>query len=54
MGRIAKVKEKQKWSNEKPKLDNARRLRGVYFIDLEDKVVKETIENARKKDKRDM
>ena len=30
-------------------LDNARRLRGIYFIDLEDKEFKETIKNARKK-----
>ena len=34
LGRNAKLKEKQKWSNEKPKLDSARRLRGIYFIDL--------------------
>ena len=33
----------------KPKLDNARRLRGIYFIDPEDKEFKHTIENARKK-----
>ena len=32
--------EKHKWFNEKPKLDNARRLRGIYFIDLEDKEFK--------------
>ena len=37
LGRNAKLKEKQEWSNEKPKLDNARRLRGIYFIDPEDK-----------------
>ena len=49
MGKNAKLKEKQKWSNEKPKLDNARRLRGVYFIDPMDKEFKETIKNARKK-----
>ena len=49
MGRNAKLKEKHKWSDEKPKLDNARRLRGIYFIDPEDKEVKETIQNARKK-----
>ena len=35
--------------DEKPKLDNARRLRGIYFIDPEDKEFKETIKNARKK-----
>ena len=49
MGRNAKLKEKQKWSNEKPKLDNARRLRGIYFIDPEDTEFKETIKDARKK-----
>ena len=43
LGRNAKLKEKHKWSDEKPKLDNARRLRGIYFIDPEDKEFKETI-----------
>ena len=47
--RNAKLKEKQKWSNEKPKLDNAGRLRGIYSIDPEDKEFKETIRNARRK-----
>ena len=47
--RNAELKEKQKWSIDKPKLDNARRLRGIYFIDPEDKEFKETIRNARKK-----
>ena len=49
LGRNAKLKERQKWSHEKPKLDNARKLRGIYFIDPEDKEFKETIKNARKK-----
>ena len=49
MGKNAKLKEKQKWSNEKLHLDNARKLRGIYFIDPEDKEFKETIKNARKK-----
>ena len=49
LGRNAKLKEKHKWSNEKPKLDNARRLRGIDFIDPEDKEFKETIKNYRKK-----
>ena len=35
--------------NEKLHLDNARKLRGIYFIDPEDKEFKETIKNARKK-----
>ena len=33
MGKHAKLKEKQKWSNEKLHLENARKLRGIYFID---------------------
>ena len=49
LGRYAKLKEKHKWSNEQPKLDNARRLRGIYFIDPKDKEFRETIKNARKK-----
>ena len=49
MGKNVKLKEKQKWSHEKPQLDNARKLRGIYFIDLEDKEFKETIKNARNK-----
>ena len=47
LGRNAKLKERPKWSNEKPKLDNARRLPGNYFFDPEDKEFKETIKNAR-------
>ena len=49
MGKNAKLKEKQKWSNEKLHLENARELLGIYFIDPQDKEVKETIKNARKK-----
>ena len=53
MGKHAKLKEKQKWSNEKIHLENARKFRRIYFIDLEDKEVQrnhqETIKNARKK-----
>ena len=46
---MPKLKEKQKWSHEKLHLDNARKLREIYFIDPEDKELKETIKNARKK-----
>ena len=49
LGGNAKLKERQKWAIQKPKLDNARRLQGIYFIDPEDKEFKETIKNARKK-----
>ena len=43
------LKEKQKWSHEKPHLFYARKLPGINFIDLENKEFKETIKNARKK-----
>ena len=46
MRRNAKLKEKQKWSNEKFYLENARKLRGFYFIDPEDKEFNENIKNA--------
>ena len=36
-------------SHKKPQIDNARKLRGIYVIDPEDKEFKETIKNARKK-----
>ena len=49
MGKHAKLKEKQKWSNEKMHLENARKLRGINLIDPEDKEFKESIKNARKK-----
>ena len=32
----AQNREKQEWAKEKPKLDNARKLRGIYFIDPDD------------------
>ena len=49
MGKDAKLKEQQKWSDEKFHLENARTLRGIYFIDLEETGFKETTKNARKK-----
>ena len=48
-GKNAKLKEKQKWSEEKLHLENERKLRGIYFIDPEDTEFNETIKNARKK-----
>ena len=44
--RVEINKKKQKWSNEKLHLENARKFRGIYFIDLEEKEFKETIKNA--------
>ena len=49
MGKNAKLKARQKWLHEKPQLDNARNLRGIYFIDSEYKEFKETIKNVCKK-----
>ena len=48
MSTAAKKKEKEEWPVAKPKLENARKLRGVYFIDLEDGECEETIKNTRK------
>ena len=47
MSKAAKKQEEQEWSIEEPKLDNARKLRGIGFIDPE--AYKEAIKNARKK-----
>ena len=42
-----KYGEKQEEANEKPKLDNPRRTRGISFIDPEDEENEETIKNAK-------
>ena len=49
VGKNVKLKEEQKWSNEKLHLHNARKLGEICFIVAEDKEFKETIKNARKK-----
>ena len=36
-GKAAQNREKQEWAKEKPKFDNVRKLRGIYFIDPDDK-----------------
>ena len=38
----------QKWAVENPKLDNARRLCGIYFIDPEDEEFKDIMKNTRR------
>ena len=45
----SKRKEKQKRAIEKPKLDHARSLRGMYFIDPQDEEFKDIMKNARRK-----
>ena len=47
MSRNSKTKDKQKLAaSEKPKLENARRLRGIYFIEPEDEEFKEIIKSS--------
>ena len=50
MSEAAQRKAKQKWATEKPKLDKAGRLRGIYFIDPADAGVPGHFQkNARRK-----
>ena len=49
MSDASKRKEKQKWAIEKPKLDNARSLGDIYFIDPDDEEFKRIMKNARGK-----
>ena len=49
MSEASKRNEKQKWAIEKPKLDNTRRLRGIYFIDPADEEFKQTIKKCAEK-----
>ena len=49
MSKAAQKKEKEEWAMEKPKLDNARRLRGVCFIDPGRWRDREALKNARNK-----
>ena len=46
--RYGKTCQKQ-WAIEKPKIDNARRLRGIFFIDPADSEFKETIKKRAEK-----
>ena len=49
MSEAPKRKEKHKWSIEKPNLDNARKMRGIYFIDPDDGEFQDIMKNARRK-----
>ena len=51
MSDASKRREKQKWAIKNPKLDNARRLRGIYFIDADDEEFKDMMKNARQRDR---
>ena len=49
MSDAAKSNAKQKWAIEKPKLDNARQLRGIFFIEPDDEEFKHIMKNDRRK-----
>ena len=49
MSDAAKSKAKHKWAIEKPRLDNARQLRGIFFTGPEDEEFKHTMKIARRK-----
>ena len=49
IGKAAQNREKQEWAKEKPKLDNARRLRGIYFIDPDDEEYREIYQKREEK-----
>ena len=49
MSEASKRREKQKWAIEKPKLDSAGKLRGIYFCDPADEEFKDIIKNAHRK-----
>ena len=54
IGKAAQNLEKQEWAREKPKLDNARKMRALYFIDPDDEEYKDILKNARRKLERPM
>ena len=43
-----RIKKKQEWAKEKPKLDNARRLKGIYCVDPDGRECSEILKNARR------
>ena len=49
MSDAAKEKAKQRWAIEKPKLDTARQLRGIFFIETNDEEFELTMKAARRK-----
>ena len=49
MSDAAKKKAKQRWAIEKPKLDNARQLRGMFFIEPNVEEFKLAMKAARRK-----
>ena len=54
IGKAAQNQEKQEWANERPILDNARKLKGIYFVDPDEKEYPEVLKNGRRKVERPM
>ena len=54
IGKAAQNREKQEWARWKPKLVNARKLRGIYVIDPDDKEYSETLNITMRKLERPM
>ena len=54
IGKTAQHREKQELQNGKPKFDNARRLRGIYFTDPDDQDYKASLLKTRIKLERRM
>ena len=46
MSEASMRREKQKWAIEKPELDNARKLRGIYLIDPADEDFKDIMKKC--------
>ena len=46
---VKPLRIEKKWAKEKPKLDNAQKLIGIYFIDPDDRDFSEILKNARRK-----
>ena len=49
IGKAAQNREKQEWAREKPKLDNAQKLIGIYIIDPDAREYSEILKKRKKK-----
>ena len=49
LSKAAKMREIQGWAIEKSRLEKARKMRGIHFIDTGDKAYEETLKNASRK-----
>ena len=49
MSKSSQREERRHWAIEKPKFDNARKWRGIYYIDTDDMEFEDTMKNVSKK-----